>query len=127
MKAMSCLACNNEVLCAIADALATDNMDQALEFGLLDHCPETIDGSCGECDTRARTMIAARDAHMRALAARERYRAREARLTARAEARARKRAPAAPHTSTTSPSLPPAAAAALARAKARVAVKQQPE
>ena len=127
MNVMHCPACSNEVLCSIADALATDNIDQALEFGLLDHCPETIDGSCGECNARARIMIAARDARLRALAARERYRAREARLTERAEARARKRASAALHTSASAPSLPPAAAAALARAKARIAAKQQPE
>ena len=123
MNVMHCPACSNEVLCAIADALATDNIDQALEFGLLDHCPESIDGSCVECEARARIMIAARDARLRALAARERYRAREARLSERAEARARRRASAALYTSPTAPSLPPAAAAALARAKARVAAK----
>ncbi len=127
MNVMHCPACSNEVLCSIADALATDNIDQALQFGLLDHCPETIDGSCGECDARARIMIAARDARLRALAARERYRTREARLTARAEARARKRASIAPRTLIAASTLPPAAAAALARAKARVAAKRQPE
>ncbi len=127
MSVMRCPACSHQVLCAIADALATDNIDQAIELGLLDRCPESIDGNCGDCDARARIMIAARDARLRALAARERYRAREARLTARAEARACKRASIAPRTLIAASTLPPAAAAALARAKARVAAKQQPE
>ena len=127
MTAMHCLACSNAMLCAIADALATGNIDQALELGLLNYCPERIDGRCSECDARTRTMIAARDARLRAFAARERYRARETRLTERTAARARKRASAALNTSATASSLPPAASAALARAKARVAAKLPPE
>lgn len=127
MKATPCSACGNKVLCAIADALAIDDIDHALTLGLLDSAPESIHDACQECDARTRIMIAARDARLRALEARERYRARETRLTERSEARARKRASTSPQAPVAAPSLPPAAAAALARAKARVAAKRQPE
>lgn len=127
MTGVPCLACSNKMLCAIADALATDNIDQALELGLLDSFPEIVNGVCRECDARTRIIIDAREARLHALAARERYRTREARLTERAESRGRKRASVTPQTSVAAPSLPPAAAAALARAKARVAAKQRAE
>jgi hypothetical protein len=125
-----CPSCKDETLKSLADALAVDDLDRAVTLGLLDARPEQNASQCGDCRTRARLVIEARDERIRALAARERYRTRQARLAERAEVRARKRAPAASMTSKTLPGsvpLPPAAAAALARAKARVAAKPQPE
>lgn len=127
-----CPSCKDETLKSIADALAVDDLDRALMLGLLGTRPEENASQCGDCRARGRLVIEARDERIRALAARERYRIRQARLAERAEVRARKRAPAAAAsmTSKTLPGsvpLPPAAAAALARAKARVAAKPQPE
>ena len=97
---------------AILAALGDGDLDAAIERGLLDARP------CPHCDSDcASTLIAARDARLRALAARERFRAREARLARRAAER-----DAARNTAAKQPAaLPPAAAAALARAKARAA------
>jgi hypothetical protein len=115
----------------MADALAVDDLDRALTLGLLDARPESMADACAECTARAGLLIAARESRLHALAARERYRAREARLAERAKARARKRALAAPQqaigSASASASLPPAAAAALARAKARAAAKRPTE
>ena len=127
MSATPCPACADGALRAMADALAVDDLDRAMALGLLDARPEDDSGSCDACIARADILIAARDERLRALAARERYRARQDRLAERARARARKREAAAPRTSITAPSLPAAAAAALARAKARVAAKRLPE
>ena len=116
---------------AMGAAIANDALDDAIEIGLLtyaaiDERPE-IDRAqvCEECAHFDAIVVAARDARLRALAARERFRAREARLAARAEARARRRADtlAAPRAPTT-PALPPAAAAALARAMAKASAKR---
>ena len=110
----------------IAAALRIDDIDTAIAAGLLD-----ATAACPGCSADCTAMIeAARSERLAALAARERYRAREARLQRRAQERAARRATpmAAPDTSTGSaaakPSLPPAAAAALARAKARAAVRK---
>ncbi|WP_223676229.1 hypothetical protein [Novilysobacter selenitireducens] len=106
----------------IATALRIDDVDAAIEGGLLD-----ADAACPGCSADCTTMIeAARSERLDALAARERYRAREARLQRRAQERAARRtAPAAvpgtPAGPAAQPALPPAAAAALARAKARAA------
>lgn len=127
MSATPCPACTDDALRAIADALAADDLDRAMTLGLLDARPEDIPERCDACGARAGIVIAARDERLRALAARERYRARQARLAERAAARARKREAAAPQRIVAAPSLPPAAAAALARAKARVAAKRPPE
>lgn len=127
MSATPCRACEDGVLRAIADALAADDLDRAMTLGLLDARPDDIAGRCDACNARVGIVIAARDERLRALAARERHRARQARLAERAAARARKREAAASPTSVAAPSLPPAAAAALARAKARVASKRPPE
>lgn len=100
-----------------------DDLDRAIGLGLLsfDPGPHRCDG----CRETIETILAARDARLRALASRERFRAREARLAARAEARARRRADAlaAPRAPAT-PALPPAAAAALARAMAKASAKR---
>ena len=103
---------------AVVDALGADDLDAALALGLLDAAP------CPHCsaDCNAR-LVFARDERLRALAARERYRARDARLARRAAERDARRAPVATVQATTS-ALPPAAADALARAKARAAARK---
>ena len=109
---------------AIAAALAEDDLDRALTLGLLDA------GPCNQCSEECRHRVAeARDARERALAARERYRARQARLQRRAQERATARATSASVTDSVQeakPALPSAAAAALARAKARAAERHKP-
>lgn len=108
---------------AIAAALAEDDFDRAIELGLLEA------GLCTACDAACRTRLAsARDTRRGALAARERYRARQARVHRRMEERtaahtATARVTAAPETAAP---LPSAAAAALARAKARAAERRKP-
>ncbi|WP_074866668.1 hypothetical protein [Lysobacter enzymogenes] len=140
----------------MARALADDDLDAAIALGLLD---ADFDRTCvciacaPECAQRSRD---ARQARLRALAARERYRARDRRLQRRAEERAAQRAaPALPaaaieqtsigevaaETATAGnaaaapniaaetaprPALPSAAAAALARAKAKAAQRGTP-
>lgn len=116
---------------ALLAALHADDLDQALGLGLLD-CT-----GCGDCSRAcdagvpvAATLVAARDERLRALAARERFRARALRLERRAAERAAKRMPAVhadavvvtPQPNT----LPSAAALALARAKARAAERHKP-
>lgn len=116
---------------ALLAALQADDVDRALSLGLLD-CT-----GCGDCSRAcdagvpvAQTLIAARDDRRRALAARERFRARASRLERRAAERAAKRMPAV-HAETVvvtpqSTALPSSAAAALARAKARAAERHKP-
>lgn len=122
-----CPACSDHALHALAEALAMDDIDNALTLGLLASRPEGMADPCPECRTRMQLVIAARDDRLRALAARERYRARQLRLAERAETLAHKRAAATTQPSAAAPSLPLAAAEALARAKARVAAKSQRE
>ena len=101
---------------AILAAMREDDTDAAIERGLLDAVP------CPDCNADcASQLIAARDARLRALAARERFRAREARLARRAAERDAARATAARQPA----ALPPAAAAALARAKAKAAGRER--
>lgn len=123
----SCRACADDRLHPLAEALAADDIDRALTLGLLEFEPEKHVDLCAECRTRMGIVAAARNERQRALAARERYRVRQVRLTERAEARARKRRASTTLQPDAAASLPPAAAAALARAKARVAAKPQPE
>ena len=100
---------------AVMAALATGDLGRALDAGLLDCLP------CPDCDARCTaTLLAARLERQRALAARERFRARSARLLRRAEERNAQRSPA-PTATPQAPALPAAAAAALARAQARAA------
>ena len=111
---------------AIVAALRIDDVDVAIEAGLLDR-PAPCPGCNADCSN---AVTAARAERLAALAARERYRAREARLQRRAQERAARRAAPAAATGTpagpapTKPALPPAAAAALARAKARAAARK---
>jgi hypothetical protein len=93
-------------------ALREDDLDSAIEHGLLDAQP------CPGCSERcSASLIEARDQRRRGLAARERFRARETRLARRAAERDAARNIAAKQPA----ALPPAAAAALARAKAKAA------
>ncbi|MGO1071544.1 hypothetical protein [Lysobacter sp. CA199] len=118
---------------AIARALARDDLDGAISLGLLN---DSFDHAvaCAQCaPSCALALREAREQRLRALAARERYRARAQRLQRRADERAAQRAAPAPspvaHTGLTNtnaaapqrPALPNAAAAALARAKAKAA------
>jgi hypothetical protein len=112
---------------SLVDALAVDDLERAITLGLLDARPEDTVGLCIGCMARGQIVIAARDARLRAFAARERYRARQVRLAERADIRARKRTNSPSLQSAAAVSIPPAAAAALARAKARVAAKPQQE
>lgn len=111
---------------AIAAALAINDIDRALDAGLLDDAGCT---SCSSACANARAMV--REARIAAFSARERYHQRTARLERRTADRAARRAttPAAPgpsgSNSTTIAGLPPAAAAALARVKARVAGQEK--
>jgi hypothetical protein len=102
---------------AVLAALRDDDLDAAIDLGLLDiaPCPRCSD----DCNAR---LLDARDERRFALAARERHRARDARLQRRADERNARRAP--PVAATSVPPLPPAAAAALARAKARAAARK---
>ncbi len=110
---------------AITRLLAADDLDAAIEAGLLacDGCP----GCTGAC---TQSLLAARDERRFALASRDRFRAREARLAQRRQQRLEKRMQARgassadgkqPDGAATPPPLPTAAAAALARAKERAA------
>ena len=96
-------------------ALRQDDLDTAMTLGLLDAQP------CPACTSACQAhLLAARDARRVALAARERHRARAARLARIQLARAAARRPAS--TATTqqaAPALPSAAADALARALAK--------
>ena len=98
---------------AIALALAVDDLDRALDRGLLDAPP------CAACTPDCTAAIGeARSARMAALAARDRHRAREARQQRRAAERAERRA-ARTRGPDGRPALPQAAADALVRALAK--------
>ena len=104
---------------AIVDALAIDDLDTAMERGLL------VIEPCTACSTACQeVLLSARNGRRVALAARERFRLRRARLERREQERATRRA--TPPTTDRKPSLPPAAAAALARARARAAGSKEP-
>jgi hypothetical protein len=115
--ACCCTHAQNIATHAVRAALVEDDLDRALTLGLLDVA------GCEGCD-HACTMalLDAREARVRALAARDRFRAREVRLERRRQERADRRSTAtAPGNRTTASPLPAAAAAALARAKAKAA------
>ncbi len=96
----------------VLQRLQDDDLDGALDAGLMDCDPVVAaDPESGAAILAAQRRCAA------AWAARDRYRARVARLSRREAERAARRM-SAPAT-TASSGLPPAAAAALARAKAR--------
>ncbi|WP_460834157.1 hypothetical protein [Lysobacter humi (ex Lee et al. 2017)] len=99
---------------ALVGALLDDDVDRAIDLGLLDASP------CPDCEPECASRVTAvRDERRAALAARARFRAREARRARRAaERHAAAQAPAA-STPASRPALPSAAADALARAMAR--------
>ncbi len=103
----------------LAALLQGDEVDAAIEAGLMDYAPCAC---CAEDDSGLALIAAAQERLRIAWAARDRYRAREARLQRREAERAARRAPMPSHCPER-PALPPAAAAALARAKARAAKK----
>ncbi len=106
---------DTEVAQRLLALLRDDDLDAAIEAGLM---------AFGGFDALApdeRVAIASAQQRLRdAWAARDRYRAREARLERRAAQRQAKRTPLRDD-SGKPPPLPPAAAAALARAKAKAA------
>jgi Na+-translocating ferredoxin:NAD+ oxidoreductase RnfC subunit len=124
---MPCPACGCDAATgtrahALQAALRCDDIDAAIALGLLD---ANID--CVDCAAHCRDALrAARDERLRALAARERFRTRAARLARRQHERVERRKPIAPDPGddampARASSLPPAAADALARAKAKAA------
>jgi Na+-translocating ferredoxin:NAD+ oxidoreductase RnfC subunit len=115
--ACGCTHAQNIATHAVRTALVEDDLDRALTLGLLD--VTTCEG-CDDACTMA--LLGARAARVRALAARDRFRTREARLERRRQERADRRSSMAASGNRTSTSpLPSAAAAALARAKAKAA------
>ena len=106
----------------VITALLDDDFDRAIESGLL--TPIRCDHCTPDCQAM---LLATRMQRANALSARERYRARTARLQLRANERAARRGTtpttAQPETKQT---LPPTAAAALARAKAKAAERGRP-
>ena len=114
-----CIQRQHAAVHAIVLLLAADDLDAAINAGLLacDACPDCS----ADC---TQSLLAARDARRFALASRDRFRAREARLARRKQERLARRMPAlsAPTEGPAAPPpLPAAAAAALARAKERAA------
>ena len=99
----------------MAALILADDLDAALEAGLMEFVDDLA------LAPPARELILATQRRLReAWDARERYRAREARMARRKATRDARRAPATAAVAVVgTPALPPAAAAALARAKAR--------
>lgn len=95
--------------------LRDDDLDATIEAGLM-----AFDGFDALAPDERATIASAQQCLRDAWAARDRFRAREARLARRAAERQAKRAPLRDD-SGKPPPLPPAAAAALARAKAKAA------
>jgi len=96
--------------------LRQGNLDAAIEAGLMGWSGQD-DLDAAEC-----ALLDAACARLRAAwAARERFRARQARLQRRERERLERRAASAP-TSPSAPALPAAAAAMLARARARAGI-----
>lgn len=103
---------------AVLAMLARDDRDAAIEAGLMElaPCPPTC-----ACRLDWAPIQDAQRQLRSAWDARDRHRARQARLARRADERDARRAPAVTAQPTARPALPPSAAAILARAKARAA------
>lgn len=113
-----------DTLARFVALLREDDVDAAIDAGLMDGWPDT----CADAlDDDARALLLATRARLRtAWSARARFEARKTRLARRAEARDAARrmpasAPATPGKSPARPALPSNAAALLARARARAA------
>ena len=115
----ACPSAENGGAHALLAMLAADDLDAALEHGLLDVRP------CPFCDAGCKArLIEARDARQAALGARHRYRARNQRLGRRtAEREAARAVPPSP-AGNPAP-LPAAAAQVLARALAKAAERRR--
>lgn len=100
----------------IMAALVEDDLDGAIQAGLL--AGRVCDGCNSGCTAM---LLDRRNARQFALAARERFRAREARLARRQQERTARRSTVPAVGTAATPALPAAAAAALARAKAKAA------
>lgn len=107
--------------------LLAEDPDRALALGLMDYAPAPGDEALDPDHPDLPQRLLQAQARLRtAWAARERYRARNARLARRsAEREARRAPPPPPDRPAAAPSLPPLAAAILARAKAKAATKGQ--
>ncbi|WP_115049014.1 hypothetical protein [Xanthomonas arboricola] len=104
------------------DCVHTDDLDRALALGLMEYRPEPGDDLLDPACPQLRAVLLAAQQRLRdAWAARERYRARAARLQRRAAERDARRTPAPTPSQPAAPTLPPLAAAILARAKAKAA------
>lgn len=102
----------------LLEQLRADAVDAALRAGLMEFAP------CADCDPLGRAEVLAAQQRLHAAwAARERYRARSARLARRSAEREARRTQSMPEKHS---ALPPAAAAILARAKARAAERGTP-
>ena len=101
----------------LLELLDADDLDGAIDAGLAGFDPH----ACASLEPAQRErLLAARNRLLDAWAARDRHRARNARLARKAEElRARRQARSAPAPAGKRPALPPAAAAALARARQR--------
>ncbi|KLD70254.1 hypothetical protein [Xanthomonas pisi] len=109
------------------DCVQADDLDRALALGLMAYLPDPQhDALDVDSPQVCATLLAAQRRLRDAWAARERYRARAARLQRRAAERDARRAPAPTPSQPATPALPPLAAAILARAKAKAAGGAQP-
>ena len=102
--------------------LLADDPDQAIELGLMDYQPAPGDAALDpDHPELPQRLLQAQLRLGEAWAARDRHRARTARLARRAAEREARRTPAAVPEHPTAPALPPLAAAILARAQAKAA------
>lgn len=109
------------------DCVQADDLDGALALGLMEYLPDPRDDLLDPaCPQLHAVLLAAQQRLRDAWAARERYRARAARLQRRAAERDARRTPAPVHSQPVAAALPPLAAAILARAKAKAAGGTQP-
>ena len=120
---MPCPACERTQ--RLAFLLASDEVDAALEAGLMAWAPCPVDGTD---PARAEAITQAQTRLRTAWAARARYRQRQARLERRAAEREARRIAAMPAdpVAPARPALPAAAAAILERARARAAERSTP-
>ena len=103
----------------LSQLIEADEIDAALRAGLMAFAP------CPVCDSvQAATLLATQQRLHNAWAARERYRARNARLALRAAEREAARTPAPSPAAMKAAALPPAAADVLARALAKAAARK---
>lgn len=104
------------------DCVHADDLDRALTLGLMEYRPDPGDDRLDPACPQLRAVLLAAQQRLRdAWAARDRYRARAARLQRRAAERDARRTPAPAPSQPAAAALPPLAAAILARAKAKAA------